>query len=204
MHQGIPTGKKDFGLFSVSHLLIIVLARDSRKIFRLFKSLNEFNQIYSKIYGDIIWQQRKLPHVLDFFSRLGFFFYWIFDNIQILANIKFINADPQFHLKLASWGWTIGILFGIARNVLDLLDLLKKKQAESALGEKEKKQETSQLDFLILKTLVDISGKLGDLIVASNGAGIAQKLFGKSFSEGTLAIGGLYAALVSLWNHYLK
>jgi hypothetical protein len=166
--------------------------------------LNEFNQIYSKIYGDLIWQKRKLPHALDFFSRLGFLFYWIFDNIQILANIKFINADSQFHLKLASWGWTIGILFGIARNVLDLFDLLSKKQSESALGEKEKKQETSQLDFLILKTLVDISGKLGDLIVATNGAGITQKLFGKGFSEGTLAIGGLYAALVALWNHYLK
>ncbi len=165
--------------------------------------MNEFNQIYTKIYGDLIWQPNKLPVAMEFFSRVGFFFYWIFDNIQILANIKFINADAAYHLKIASWGWFIGIVFGIAKNVLDLLELLNQKQKESALAEKDRK-ESSKTDFLILKTMVDISGKLGDLIVASNGSGIAQSIFGKAFSEGTVALGGLHAALVALWNHYLK
>ncbi len=181
---------------------LFIVARDSRKIFRLFKSLNEF-QLLTKKYEDLIWQPKKAPAIAECLSRLGFFFYWIFDNLQILSNIKFINADPQFHLKLASWGWFLGLVFGLIKNLMDLNDLLNEKQKQSNQDNDEKKKD-SKLDFLILKTLVEISGKLGDMVVAANGAGIAQKIFGKGFSEGTVAIGGLWSALVALWNHYLK
>ena len=160
--------------------------------------------LYKKIYGDLIWQPNKAPIVVEILSKLGFFFYWIFDNIQILANIKFINADPQYHLKIASWGWLIGIVFALVKNLMDLAKLLNEKQKQACCMDEKEKKIDPKLDFLILKTLVDISGKLGDLIVASNGSGLAQKLFGKGFSEGTLALGGLWASLVALWNHYLK
>lgn len=173
-------------------------------MFRLFKSLNEFKTIYSEVLLSLSLQPNKTPHALDLVSKLGFMFYWLFDNIQILSSIKFLNADPQYYLKLASWSWTIGILFAIAKNVFDIIEYLVLKQRLSSLSEKERNQKNSEYDFLILKTLVDISGKLGDLIVAANGAGIVEKLMGKGFGDGVLGLGGLYAALVSLWNHYLK
>jgi hypothetical protein len=153
-----------------------------------------------KVYGDLVWQPNKLPIVLEILSKLGFFFYWIFDNIQILANIKFINADGPYYLKIASWGWFVGIIFGLIKNLIDLGDLLKEKQKSQS----DEKAKNPKIDFMILKTLVEISGKLGDLIVASNGAGIAQKIFGKGFSEGALGLGGFWASLVALWGHYLK
>jgi hypothetical protein len=137
---------------------------------------------------------------MEILSKLGFFFYWIFDNIQILANIKFINADGAYHLKIASWGWFLGIVFGLAKNLIDLCDLIKEKQKKGD----ENKAKDPKIDFLILKTMVEISGKLGDLLVASNGAGISQKLFGKGFNEGVLGLGGLWASLVALWGHYHK
>ena len=106
------------------------MARDSRKIFRLFKSVNEYQVLYKKINGDLIWQPNKAPIVIEILSKLGFFFYWIFDNIQILANIKFIQADPQYHLKIASWGWLIGIVFALIKNLMDLTKLLNEKQKQ--------------------------------------------------------------------------
>ena len=91
---------------------------------------------------------------MEILSKLGFFFYWIFDNIQILANIKFINADGAYHLKIASWGWFLGIVFGLAKNLIDLGDLIKEKQKKGG----EDKAKNPKIDFLILKTLVEISG----------------------------------------------
>lgn len=180
------------------------MARDARKIFRLFKSVNELQQLRDKISKDLIWQPNKTPIIFDILSRLGFFFYWIFDNIQILANIKFINADSSFHLRIASWGWLFGILFGIARNLYDLIELLIKKYPADHIFEK--KEKDPKLDFQILKCVVEITGKLGDLITASQGAGIAQKFFGggKGFTDGAIGLGGLWASLVSLWGIYLK
>ncbi len=137
---------------------------------------------------------------MEILSKLSFFFYWIFDNLQILANIKFINADGAFHLKIASWGWFFGIVFGLIKNLVDLGDLIKEKQKSQS----DEKAKNPKIDFMILKTLVEISGKLGDLIVAANGAGINQKIFGKGFSDGVLGLGGLWSSLVALWGHYLK
>lgn len=163
--------------------------------------MNEFHTLKEKLIADLIWQPNKVPIVMDIFARLGFFFYWIFDNIQVLASIKFIDADPQFHLKLASWGWVIGLVFGLARNIYDLIGHLNTKFCQN---KSEDVKPDPKLDFLIIKTLVDITGKLGDLITASNGAGISQKLFKKSFNEGLISMGGLWAAVVALWNLYLK
>jgi hypothetical protein len=175
-----------------------VVARDSRKIFRLFKSLNEFDSLRSKIEKDLVWQPNKTPVVLEILSRLGFFFYWLFDNIQILASIKFINADPNYHLRLASFGWFFGVLFGILKQLLDLLTLMNKKSASDV-------ENSGNLDFLILKTLVELSGKFGDLLVAANGAGLIQLLNnGKPLSDGVLGFSGLWASLVALGSLYLK
>jgi hypothetical protein len=174
---------------------LFILARDSRKIFRLFKSINEVQQLRDKIYKDLNTSNCKTGVCIDIIARLGFFFYWIFDNLQILTNIKFINGDPAKLLKLASWGWFVGLVAGISRHLYDLCGMLEKKK---------KDPEDKKLDFMILKTIVDITGKLGDLITASNGIGLPHKLFGRNFSDGLIGIGGFWASLVSLWNLYLK
>jgi len=70
--------------------------------------------------------------------------------------------------------------------------------------EKDKKKEGPNVDELILKNLVEISGKLGDLLVAANGAGIIQKILGRGLSDGTLGLGGFWSSLVALWGHYKK
>jgi len=106
-----------------------------------------------------------------------------------LATIKFINADPAFHLKLGSLGWFVGCVFGIARHVYDILEQLNKKPEE-----KNKK--------LIMKNIIDIIGKLGDLLISSNGIGLPEKLLGKGLNDGVLGLCGLVASLVSLYNLY--
>jgi hypothetical protein len=153
--------------------------------------------IRDKVTKDLVWQTNKFPVVLELLSKVGFFFYWIFDNIQILASVKFLKADANYHLKLASISWLFGILFSLTKSIYDLLGLINKK----CQNKDDVKDDT---DKKILKVLIEITGKLGDLVVASNGAGVSQILFGKPLSDGILGIGGLWAAVVSLWTHFNK
>ncbi len=106
---------------------------------------------------------------------------------------------------MASISWTIGLIFGLAKNVWDLIQLFNQKCKEVKVQSEEKSKQTdSKLNFLILKTLVEITGKLGDLLAATNGAGIPQSILGRGFSDGLIGIGGLWASIVSLWSHYMK
>ncbi len=61
--------------------------------------------------------QKSSQHkkVLNILSRLGFFFYWIFDNIQILAKVKFLEGvDKEKAAKRAAFFWLLGLIFSVA------------------------------------------------------------------------------------------
>jgi peroxin-11B len=85
--------------------------RDARKLFRLFKSLMEYQKI-------IQLQKQKMPNhkkVLNILSRLGFLFYWVFDNLQILSKVKFLDGvDTTKAAKRACFFWLLGLIFSIA------------------------------------------------------------------------------------------
>ena len=85
--------------------------RDARKLFRLFKSLMEYQKIQELL------KKPDAPHrkILNILSRLGFFFYWIFDNIQILGKVKYLpKVDVEKAGKRASFFWLLALLFSIA------------------------------------------------------------------------------------------
>jgi hypothetical protein len=107
---------------------------------------------------------------------------------------------------MASISWVIGLIFGLAKNVWDLIQLFnqKSKEIQVELTDEKSKKTDSKINFLIIKTLAEISAKLGDLLGASNGAGIPQMIFGKGFNDGLIGIGGLWASIVSLWAAYIK
>ena len=60
----------------------------ARKLFRLFKSFNE----YVKIKGIMKEETSALDKTLAVLARLGFLFYWFFDNLSVLIKIKFFQS----------------------------------------------------------------------------------------------------------------
>lgn len=94
-------------------------------------------------------------------------------------------------MKLASFGWFVGCVFGIARHIFDILEQLNKKPEEKN-------------NKVIMKNIIDIIGKLGDLLISANGLGIPEKILGKGFNDGILGLCGLIASLISLYNLYPK
>jgi hypothetical protein len=89
--------------------------RDARKLFRLFKSVNEAKKI-----KDLLGQTRDVDNILNILIRAFFALYWFFDNLNILSRIKIINQDAK---KCAKWGATFWLL-GLVTNLILLFKSL--------------------------------------------------------------------------------
>ena len=51
---------------------------------------------------------------LNILSRLGFLLYWVFDNIQILAKVKYLEGvDKEKAAKRAAFFWLLGLIFSV-------------------------------------------------------------------------------------------
>lgn len=71
---------------------MMVGMRDARKLFRLFKTLNEIQTILKLKNTNMV---DKIEQVLQIVTRIGFGLYWIFDNIVVLCTIKFLKRDAK-------------------------------------------------------------------------------------------------------------
>lgn len=178
---------------------LFIACRDARKIFRLGKSVHEYRAIVETL-GNIILDRTGITlHVL---ARLAYFFYWIFDNLQILGTIKVLERDTVKLSRAAMTAWLIGILLTLVKLVRDLM-VNKVKMAKclastagfsqtgkSSLGALEKERTLIYLNVL---------KNLGDFLPAANGAGLTKMLFQKTISEKWVGLGGLLSALISCY-----
>ena len=84
--------------------------RDARKLFRLFKTLNEYQKIL-----DLLEKSRNLStdDFLAVLSRVFFGLYWIFDNIAILRKIGILSGDSKPISKKGSICWLLALLTGL-------------------------------------------------------------------------------------------
>jgi peroxin-11B len=180
---------------------LYILSRDSRKVFKLFKTIQETKTIIDKI-KDLLWKEDKIPVVLDILSRLGFMLYWVFDNLVILNRFKLIhNENVSSFSYVSHLGWLIGILWQLLKNVYELIRILMNENyiVEDCFGNQTKHDRREE----IKNHVINIVGNLGDLLPASSGVNLPERIFGYQFSDGLNGLGGLISAIVQireLWN----
>ena len=183
----------------------------ARKLFRLFKSFNEYVKI-TAIQGG------KLPDYeknLQIIARLGFMFYWLFDNLSVLIKVKFLTGfDFKLMSRRASKCWLFGIWMSIICALLELYKastrqsqlLLSKANASKGDGAKEKAEEFEKEMKAVRaarKTQVlNIVKNLGDSITASQSLGYPQRYFGFNFSDGWVGVGGFGSAFITCYQLY--
>jgi peroxin-11B len=180
---------------------LYLMARDSRKIFRLFKSVQEIKTINDKM-KDLLWKSEKFPTLCEICSRIGFLIYWVSDNFFILSSVKMLNVGDMYNFSyIAHLGWLIGILWALVKNLYELIILLTNKESEKPEREGEGGNINSQniRKREILMNLIGIIGKLGDLLPASSGVNIPERFLGYHLSDGVIGIGGLISAIVAMW-----
>jgi len=102
MHSNKELSQRFNGLF--------VGMRDARKLFRLFKSVNEYQKIMTLLNKGSLDITELGLNVL---TRLGFLLYWIFDNLAILSAIKFIKRDAKAYAKKGATFWLIALVLSL-------------------------------------------------------------------------------------------
>ena len=108
-------------------IIIKDLLRDARKIFRIFKGINELQYIGDKITNDMCFSASS-KDIVDVIGKLFYFFYWFFDNLSILSKTKLIsNLDTNKLTKLAMLSWFLGNVASIIKLIMDLDNLFKQK-----------------------------------------------------------------------------
>lgn len=190
------TGEKFKGLFAMT--------RDSRKLIRLFKYINEIATMQDllKKGGDPVDQ------ALNLVSRFGWGQYWFFDNLVYLQKAKVYQTttDVNYYGML---GWFVALLTGIIVNLRQYAKAadeeaaalakyrVAKEEKSSEAGVAEARKRLTDASNKRIKLLVTIAGSTADLIVASNGIQLPQKVLGHGLNDGVLGFLGCTSAVIA-------
>lgn len=145
--------------------------RDARKLFRLFKTINEAKKII-----DLVKQEPTVDNSLNIMVRGFFGVYWFFDNLNILSKIKILSHDPK---KMAKWGstfWLLALVTNLAlliRNLMANTHSLKKTKKYGSMTDEEAKDRGKEIRGLLAKRrliVLNIVKVVGDIIPAGHGS----------------------------------
>lgn len=180
--------------------------RDARKLFRLFKSLNELQKIMEFISKG---STDQVDLILNLLNRLGFFLYWIFDNIAILSTIKFVQAETKKMAKYGAFFWFWALVFSIIQTIRKLIDNVKRISIEEGDLNRVNNEQAEKILNKIKKLkgervthILNLAKNLGDMITASQGSEIYPKLFKRNWSDGWIGAGGLTSAIITSYQLY--
>ena len=172
--------------------------KNARKLFRLFKSLNE----YQKITDFLAKKELSQVDMLNVAGRIAFLLYWIFDNLSVLSTVKFLNLDAKQMNKYGAFWWFVALCLGQAASVITLAELGKE---EASIRKKEKSEETQkQLKAIQAKKFTEylnIIKQAGDMVTSSQAIELPAK-FGFNFNDGHIGIGGFVSAVLTMYQLY--
>jgi hypothetical protein len=172
--------------------------KTARKLFRLFKTINEY-----KKFQDIISKGNlSQVDILNALSRIAFGLYWFFDNLVALGSVKFLNVDVKQMNKYGAFWWLIGLVLGQAVAAINLSELAGE---EAKLRSKERNDDTKkQLKVIQAKKFVEylnVIKQLGDMVTSSQAIELPHK-FGYSFNDGQVGLGGFVSAVITMYQLY--
>ena len=172
--------------------------KTARKLFRLFKSVNEYKKIM-EILGKGKLSQTDTLNAL---SRLAFLLYWFFDNLTVLASVKFLNLDAKQMNKYGAFWWFVGLVLGQAVCFINLADIA----SEEAKLRKQERSETTTKELQKLKAkkfteYLNILKQAGDMVTSSQAIELPSK-FGFNFNDGHVGLGGFVSAVITMYQLY--
>lgn len=172
--------------------------KTARKLFRLFKSINE----YQKIMGILAKGDLSQKDMLNAGSRLAFLLYWFFDNLTVLSSVKFIGYDAKQMNKYGAFWWLVGLILGQAVSFITLSELAQK-EAETRRKERseETKKELASIQAKKITEYLNIIKQAGDMITSSSAIELPQKV-GFSFHDGHIGLGGFVSAVITMYQMY--
>ena len=90
--------------------------RDARKLFRLFKTVNEVKKIKDLLNGSMNTETYLNIGVRGFFGV-----YWFFDNLNILSKIKLLSFDNKQMAKYGASFWLLALVTNLILLIKQLM-----------------------------------------------------------------------------------
>jgi len=172
--------------------------KTARKLFRLFKSVNEYQKLQDILQKDGLTQ----IDMLEAAARVSFLLYWIFDNLSVLSSVKFIHLDAKQMNKYGSFWWFVALCLGQAISILKLAELAGE---EAQIRKREKSDETrkalQQVQLKRFAEFLNIIKQAGDMVTSSQAIELPNK-FGFTFNEGQIGLGGFVSAVITMYQLY--
>ncbi|KXJ10305.1 peroxisomal membrane protein 11A [Exaiptasia diaphana] len=171
-------------------------ASTSRKIFRLGKSMDMYVGFVraSKMSGD------NVVRVLIMCRRVTYILYYLVDHVTWADRVGLFKSDSKAWSKFQSKFWLIALIFGVLRNIYDLLNLLNVSK-ERVDGEKVKEKSIVQKVMKRPDVVLDTVKNSADFLLPLNVMGIIQLSTGVS---GLLGLISSIAGAVPIWYPELK
>ena len=94
---------------AVAIILSLDSIKDARKLFRLFKSIIE----YQALVDILLDENDNLLKIFRVLRQIFFFFYWFFDNISIAYKVKLFRGNFKKFNVIASTFWLFSVLLAI-------------------------------------------------------------------------------------------
>lgn len=172
--------------------------KTARKLFRLFKSINEYQKLTDILHKEGLTQ----IDMLEAAARVAFLLYWFFDNLSVLSSVKFLKMDAKQMNKYGSFWWFVALCLGQAVSILKLAELAGE---ESQIRKREKSDETRKLLHQVqvkrFAEFLNIIKQAGDMVTSSQAIELPNK-FGFTFNEGHIGLGGFVSAVITMYQLY--
>ena len=138
-------------------------------------------------------------------SKINRGLYLLFDHIVWAAKLKLITADAARWNKTASRFWVVAVVFGLLRDIYDLLAAFKTELAQTTQGRRNRGRPISSA---VSRTLVNHPALALDLLKNSTDIFIPlSNLQVVNMSSGAVGLMGVVSSicgLIALWNDSLK
>jgi hypothetical protein len=114
----LKTSKKLDALFGMYLSYGIGAMRDARKLFRLFKTVNEYKKIEDLLKKN---PEMSFANILAILTRAFFGVYWVYDNLNILSKLKIIEKDSKKFAKTGAFFWLLALLTNLIAVVREII-----------------------------------------------------------------------------------
>lgn len=181
----------------------------ARKLFRLFKSFNEYVKVKGFLAGDL----PAFDKWLSIATRVAFAFYWLFDNLSVLIKIKFFTSlDFKSMNRKACKFWLLGLVLGLWQAFYNLIQCAKEEARlrllkarigkEDGIDEAKYQEQVKKVKAKRTTNTLNVIKQLGDSITASQGLGYPTRFLGVNFNDGLVGVGGFTSAFITCYQTY--
>lgn len=179
---------------------------EARKLFKLFKFLNDVPRLVYLINSPLDNFTKNFNFLTRFFNAL----FYIFENLSILTNLRFISLNYQPHIEISmSLSWLLTQLFHMSYYVGVLKKTYNDEEDLRSMEIKQFKvkdiyQKMKLLSQIRIYLLLGLIRCFGDFMLSCYELKLFENFLGTKIMKFVVNLTGLISALISIYQQFFS